>query len=320
MTKTLLNSANQPGPLLSVVILNWNTRDLLRDCLQSVFDSWQTPVGTGRRPIPTIEVIVIDNNSSDDSVKMVKKEFPQAKLICNKKNLGFARGNNRGIKKAQGKYTLILNSDTIIKKGALQKMIAAAEKDKKIGALGPRLLNQDDSDQWHFHRKFPSLAQIFWVYTTILGRLTPHIPLLRQHYLSNENREKSGQTQLQLSGAALMMPTKLLKKLGGFDKNFFFWLEDVDLCWRIKALGYKLYYEAQAEIIHLGGASSAKWSNFERLYNFRLSMLKYFKKHQPDQAKWVRGIFLVDVLIMIPIALIIKPTQIKAYIRFLREF
>lgn len=338
---------SQKQPLLSVVILNWNTRGLLRDCLKSVLKSWEidfqchserseksrakstnvnnlpgsfAPLHSVQDDSGRLEVIVVDNASSDGSPAMVRKEFPQVRLVCNKKNLGFAKGNNLGINQAKGKYTLLLNSDTIVKPGALERMVRAAQANSKIGALGPRLLNQDGSDQWQFHREFPSLGQVFWVYTMLLGRLTLRIPLLSQQYLGNQDRAKSRETNLQLSGAALMVPTKLLQQLGGLDENFYFWLEDVDLCWRIKNLGYKLYYLADAEIIHLGGASSQMWSNFKKVYNFRLSMLKYFQKHQPSQAKWVRRIFLADALIMIPICLMIKPSRVKVYTKFLKEF
>ena len=323
---------------LSIIILSWNTCDLTRQCLRSVFDTWggvnnalsqnhevlkqvQHPNGYLRYDNNNdLEVIVSDNASTDNSVAMIQQEFPQVKLICNQENLGFAKGNNVALKQAQGKYVLFLNSDTIIQDNALREMVRVAEKDERIGGMGPRLLNEDGSDQWQFHRKFPTLGQIFWVYTTILGRITPRISWLRKKYLGEQDRIKSSKTKLQLSGACLMMPTRLAKKLNGFDENFYFWLEDVDLCWRIKKTGHILYYNADAKIIHLGGASSAQWSNFKRVYNFRLSMLKYFRKYRSKQAKFVRLIFQIDALVMIPLSLLVKPSRVKVYWKFLKEF
>jgi len=356
-------------PILSVIILNWNTCELTKQCLESIFDTWRhseprlyssdgdrvPPIalpalrhsfGEGEavaqesRVLPPsvedglgsfgrrlrlsqddkLEVIVVDNASSDNSTAMIVKEFPQVKLITNQTNLGFAKGNNVGINQAIGKYILLLNSDILVQSGALQSMVAVAQSDRKIGAIGPRLLNQDGTDQWQFHREFPTLGQIVWVYTTVLGRLTPRIRWLRAKYLGQQNREQSGATNLQLSGAALMVSANLLKKLGGLDENFYFWLEDVDLCWRVKKLGYQLYYNAQAKIIHLGGASSAMWSDFKRLYNFRVSMVKYFQKHLPRQARLVRLIFQLDALVMVPLSMFVRPKRVRVYIKFLREF
>lgn len=307
---------------LSVIIVNWNTKDLLRQCLNSIY---QHTSGLD------FEVIVVDNGSSDGSVEMIRNDFPQVVLIANQQNLGFAKANNLGFEKSRStlpEYVLFLNSDTLIKENSFLKMVEIFKNNKTIGALSAKLIYPNGQFQEEFYRKFPSLSQTFWLYLLPLNRLTFKINFLKQRYLTSINGEKSGQiNDLNLPGACLMIPSEILKKVGLWDENFWIWLEDVDLSWRIKMAGYKLCYLAETEIIHFGGASFAQWDSFKMIYNFRLSYLKYFQKHKGKfQAFLVKWLFIFNALFLILPLLFIgffaKKYQSKAGVfwQFVKEF
>lgn len=288
---------------LSIIILSWNTKDLTRNCLRSIFANVKDIF---------FEVIVVDNNSQDDSAQMIKQEFSQVKLIKNSENLGFAKGNNQGFEISRGEYVLFLNSDTIIPppaggKSQLLKMVEVIQADKKIGALSPKLIYPDGRFQYEFYRKFPSLGQTFWLYLLPMSKLAYKIDFLKKKYLTDINSEKSFFVEsLNLPGTALLMSAKLCRETGGWDEGTFYWLEDVDLNLRIKKAGYKLYYLAGAEIIHLGGASSALWDDFQKMFNFRKAYLYYFRKHKGAlQGFIVKWMFILNALIVSPVLIIL---------------
>jgi GT2 family glycosyltransferase len=316
---------------LSIIILSWNTKDLTRNCLRSIFG--------GERDLD-FEVIVVDNASQDGSAEMIEQEFPQVKLIKNKENIGFARGNNQGFQAGRGEYVLFLNSDTIIpapkttgtdlvvstrsvpvamieaikspptplcQRGEFPPFAKEGEGGFKIGALAPKLVYPDGRFQYEFYRKFPNLGQTFWLYLLPMSKLTHKIRFLRKKYLTDINPEKSSfVSDINLPGTALLMPAKLCRELGGWDEGTFYWLEDVDLNLRIIKAGYKLYYLADAEIIHLGGASSALWDDFQKMYNFRKSYLYYFRKHKGGfQSFLVKWLFISNALISSPFLMVL---------------
>ena len=279
---------------LSIIIVNWNTKDLLKNCLKSIYQYTSDL---------DFEVIVVDNGSSDGSIEMIRQEFPQIILIANSENLGFAKANNLGFEKSRSalpEYVLFLNSDTLIKENSFLKMVEVLRKDRKIGVLSPKLIEPDGKFQQEFYRKFPSLSQTFWLYLPPLNKLTYKIGFLRRKYLSDIKQKSGPVDNVNLPGACLMMPAEVFRKIGLWDENFWIWLEDVDLCWRIKLAGYKLYFLSEAEIIHFGGSSFEKWDSFKMIYNFRLSYLKYFRKHKRKfQAFLVKWLFILNALFLI---------------------
>jgi GT2 family glycosyltransferase len=205
---------------LSIIILSWNTRDLLEKCLRSV--------ACPHADIAT-EVIVVDNASEDDSREMVRSLFPEVHLLVNLQNLGFGAGNNTAIPYASGRYLLFLNSDTVVTPGALSAMVRYADAHPDIGILGAKLLNGDGSLQYSC-RRYPNLGTGFFR-NTPLGRLFPKnrftIDYLMQDWDHTTPRDVDW-----LSAAALMIRRPLAEQLGGFDEDFFMYCEDVDLCWR----------------------------------------------------------------------------------------
>lgn len=246
-------------PALSIIILSYNTRQLLKNCLKSVF-------GTIKKL--KSEVIVVDNHSSDDSVPMVKKEFPQAKLIANQQNLGFSRGNNQGIKKARGEYILLLNSDTIVQSGALSKMANYLKEHPRVGVVGCRLLNQDGSPQLSAGG-FPSL-------------LTCAIMLFWEHWHTSA-RVRGSFAQIKqvdwVMGAAMMIRKSVLDQVGLLDEKIFMYMEEIELCYRIKKVGGEVVFYPQAEITHLGRGSS-RTGKKEPILNIYKGLVYFFQKHR----------------------------------------
>lgn len=251
---------------LSIVIVNWNTKDLLRGCLRSIYEE------TGNIQF---KVFVVDNASRDGSCKMVKEEFPQIRLIENPENVGFARASNQAIEQAKGKYILLLNPDTIVLENALEKMVRFMKRYPKIGAIGCKILDQNKNIEFSC-RSFPTLSTIFFQ-STLLSRILPRNKIIGKYLLSywghNDIRDVDWVT-----GACLMFRKEVIKKVGLFDENMFMYGEDVDWCYRIKKAGYRVCYFPQSQIIHYKGGSSRGWSKKAFVETHR-SLYKFFLKH-----------------------------------------
>lgn len=265
---------------LSVIILSWNTKQLLRQCLQSLISNFELP-------IINYEIIIVDNGSNDGSPEMVEKfikhQPSNIKLIRNKTNLGFARGNNQGIKIAKGKYIMLLNSDTVVKKRALEGLVEFLDDNPQVAAVSPILLNLDGSPQIDYYMKFPNLWQIFLYHNPVLRPLAMRTPLRWLIVGRTEEAQSFGVDQLP--GAALMGPCEVWGKVGLLDEDYRFLYEDVDWCWRAKKLGYKLMVVPDAKIVHIGGASwkkKLKESSFEFYRQYFSSMLLFVKKNYGD--------------------------------------
>ena len=254
-------------PLLSVVILSYNTRDLILNCLESL-----DKVG---KEID-FEIIVSDNGSTDDSVVMVKKRFPRVSLVLNKENLGFAKGNNRAKNLCRGKYVLFLNSDTIVKKNTLKKTTRYLEKNPKVGALTCKIYLPDGSLDKDARRSFitpwTGLVHIF----LRLDRIFPKSKLFAKYWYGYISPDRTHEVDA-LQGAYFMSRKEILDKVGWFDEDYFLDGEDIDLSWKIKELGWKIVYYPEVSIIHLKGATkginkkSSKYVTLKEKKKFRMS-------------------------------------------------
>jgi len=235
-------------PILSIVIVSWNVREDLRECLQSLFRDEECRVKGGE-----IEVIVVDNASTDGTAEMVEGEFPQVKLLANHQNLGYTKANNIGINYSRGKYILLLNPDTIVHQGALQALIECAESHPEAGVIGAKLLNPDGSIQ-RSARSFPDIgAGLFR--NTFLGRLFPNNPFVRRYLLTDFSYDEIREVDW-VSGAAMLVRRNLIERIGGLDERFWAYCEDVDLCWRAWQAGYKVLFCPNTVITHKVGRSS----------------------------------------------------------------
>lgn len=233
---------------LAVIIVNYNTCQILDDCLASVFKA--------DHPKGGFQVIVVDNASVDGSVKMVAKKYPQVVIIENSKNLGFAKGNNIGVDAADARYILFLNSDTIVKRYSLVKPQKYLKNHPKVGAITIKLLLKNGQIDYDNHRGFPTP----WASATRflgLAKIFPKSTFFNSYYLGFQKLDKIHQIPVA-AGSFLMMPTKLFKDVGMWDETYFFYGEDIDLCFRVNEAGYKIIYYPKVSTIHLHGASSGR--------------------------------------------------------------
>jgi len=263
---------------LSIVIVNWNVCDLVRQCLQSVFDTRRTTL---------VEVIVVDNASTDDSVDMVRTEFPRAHLIANADNRGFPAANNQGIAVAHGRYVLLLNPDTQVLGDALATMVAFADANPGVGVVGPQLLNPDGSVQ-SSRRRFPTLASAFFESTW----LQSHAPRrMLQRYYVLDRPDDAVQDVDWVTGAALMARREAIQQVGLMDEGFFMYSEELDWCRRFREAGWRVVYLPTARIIHHVGKSSEQVLPARHIH-FQTSKVRYFRKHHGAASAGALRLFL----------------------------
>ncbi len=300
---------DQARPDLSIIIVSWNVRDLLRACLRSVIRGQASGVRghgsdagdltTDHRPL-TIELIVVDNASADGSAEMVAAEFPQARLVANATNWGFTAANNQGLALAHGRYVLFLNPDTEVVGDALATMVAYMDAHPEAGALGPQLRYGDGSLQ-PSRRRFPTLATALFESTPLAWHWPPaRNPWARRYHMADTPDDQT-QPVDWVVGAALLVRREVLDQVGGFDEGYFMYSEELDLCRRIKAAGWEVHYFPCARIIHHEGKSSEQVIAARHIH-FHTSRVRYFRKfHGPVAAGILRfallGMFGVECLL-----------------------
>ena len=231
---------------LSIIIVNWNTKKLLHDCLQSIYK-----FTSGLK----FEVVVVDNGSQDGSIDMMKKKFPKTKLILNKENLGFSKANNQGIKIAKGQYIFLLNSDTYLIENSFKKLLTNIKSRSKLGVIAPKLLSKDQTIQ-QSAVYFPHLPQVFF-WMSFLDDL-PIGMLFKPYHIDHDSFYKNGQQIDWVTAAALMIPKKVIDEVGLLDPQIFMYGEEIEWCYRIKKAGYKIYFSPITKIIHIGRGSHQK--------------------------------------------------------------
>ncbi len=248
---------------LSIVIISWNTRELLEQCLASIY--------THPPSIP-FETIVVDNGSRDGSAQAVRQNFPQARLIQNAENVGFARANNQAIEVCQGGLVLLLNPDTRVLPGALDAMIRFMDEHAQAGAIGSRVLNPDGTLQLSCYPA-PTLSRELWRLLH-LNRLRPYGAYDMAGWDVQHSREVDA-----VLGASLMVRRSVLDQVGALDPHYFFTGEEIDLCHRIRSAGWSIHWVPQAEIIHYGGQSSRQVAEQAFLHLYQGKVLYFRKRH-----------------------------------------
>jgi len=255
---------------LSIVIVNWNVRDLLRRCLHSISNS---------------EIIVVDNASTDGSVEMVRTEFPGVHLITNADNRGFPAANNQGIAIAQGRYVLLLNPDTEVTGDALETMVAFADAHPDVGLIGPQLLNPPlhppkseggkRGGVQSSRRRFPTLLTAFCESTWLEGYAPRR--LLERYYVL-DRPDDAVQDVDWVTGAAMMARREAIEQVGPMDDGFFMYSEELDWCRRFREAGWRVVYLPAAQIVHHVGKSSEQVVAARHIH-FQTSKVRYFRKY-----------------------------------------
>jgi len=254
---------------LSIIIVNWNVKDLLRNCLESLSNVDQSPSSL------TAEIIVVDSASSDGSPEMVRQEFPQVRLIASDENLGYAGGNNTGIAAARGQYFFLLNPDTVVKPGALTRMVTYVDSHPTVGALGPQLLWPDGTVQ-SSRRCFPTLGTLFWE-STLLGQWFPNNRYARYYHLADRSADQP-QVVDWVVGAAILIRRETWLQVGPIEQDFFMYFEETDWCRRSAVAGWETHYLPTAQIIHYEGKSSEQVVT-ARTLRFQRSKIRYTRKY-----------------------------------------
>jgi N-acetylglucosaminyl-diphospho-decaprenol L-rhamnosyltransferase len=268
---------------LSIIIVSWNVRELLRACLASIVP-WRDKLA--------LEVIVVDGGSADGSPAMVAQEFDWVRLIARPDNVGFPRGNNIGLARAGGRYLLLLNPDTELVGDALAMMVMSLESQPDVGVLGPRLLNPDGSLQ-PSKRRFPTLLTGL-IESTWLQPLAP--AGLMGHYYAEDLPDDRTVDVDWVTGACLMVRREAAAAVGGLDEGYFMYSEELDWCRRIKDAGWRVVYLPAAQVMHHVGKSSEQ-ALTERHINFQRAKLRYFRKfHGRAAALVLRAVLLLNYI------------------------
>jgi N-acetylglucosaminyl-diphospho-decaprenol L-rhamnosyltransferase len=250
---------------LSIVIVSWNVKDLLRGCLHTI----QAADHSG-----DLEIIVVDSASTDGSVAMVRRAFPDVHLIASRDNLGFARGVNRGVEAARGRYLFLLNPDTRLLERALTVMLEYMDRNPEVGVVGPQLLNFDGSVQ-SSRRRFPSPGTLFWE-STLLDQWFPGNRYSRAYHVADHPPHVLQQVDW-ITGAAMFIRRAAWDRVGPLDEGLFMYFEETDWCRRCAQAGWDIHYLPQARVIHYEGRSSEQVLASRNL-RFQRSKIYYTRK------------------------------------------
>jgi len=287
---------------LSIVIVSWNVCDLLQRCLRSIYTREAGSAGeaaggaegstAARSRTPAglaLQVIVVDNASSDGSAKMVQEQFPNVRLVVNRSNRGFPAANNQGIAVADGRYVLLLNPDTEIKAHALTRLVDFGDQHPDVGIIGPQLLNPDGSVQ-SSRRRYPTLATAFlestWLQPAITdlqshrvaaGLTAPLHHVLQRYYVSDQPDDVIQDVDW-ITGAAMFARGEVIDEVGLMDEGFFMYSEELDWCRRFREAGWRVVYLPTAQVVHHVGKSSEQVVAARHIH-FQTSKVRYFRKY-----------------------------------------
>lgn len=270
--------------MVSIIILSYNTASLITQCLTSVF--------THVKDVP-FEVIVVDNNSHDQSVHIIKTRFPKVKVIESEKNVGFAKGINLGATQAKGDLLLLLNSDTTFSNNAVLKLVEFLKERKNAAVVGGNLKNKDGSTS--------SSYSDFYTISKIFSFL--FLKDSKSHVTQNPKRVD------WVSGGFMLIRKDVFDEVNGFDGHYFMYIEDMDLCYRLSKRGYEIYYYPDATVAHVGQGSSNRTFAIVQIYK---GLLYFYKKHTPVWQYWiVRFMLIVKATMSLVVGIITGNSYLK---------
>lgn len=279
-------------PILSIIIVNWNAGRHLQNCLASVY---------GSEGVEKMEVFVVDNASTDDSIRLVQDIFPQVCYILNDENLGFARANLQGYEVARGEYILMLNPDTVLQPETLQRSLAFVRTNEGIGCLGCKLLDEDGTHQPSEHN-FPTISRIFFARLFPTNGPLNILPAAFQLERSSLDQEKARPVDY-VKGAFMLFPRKALEQVGFLDPEYFMYAEEADLCYRLWDKGWKVMYYPGAEAIHIRALSARQIPAHITRARRCISRHRFMRKHY---GVLYAAIYHVGSLFMIFLAFVVR--------------
>jgi GT2 family glycosyltransferase len=254
---------------LSIIIVNWNTDSVLSNCLDSLYESI-------RKSSLSIETILVDNNSTDDSLHGVVENNLNPKILRQSENLGFGKACNRGAMEASGKYLLFLNPDTLIVENAVNDLFSFMENHRDVGIAGPQLVDPDGVLQPSASPRLELRSELLHLFH--LNAINP----FNQYRMDSWNKQTAREVEV-LQGACLIVRQEVFIDLGGFDERFFMYTEEVDLCFRCRQEGWKIIWVPWIRVLHIGGHSTSQKEEMMFLELYR-SKIEYFRKHRNNQS------------------------------------
>ena len=257
-----------PTPDLSICIVSFQTRDLLKDCLVSIHEN---------PPGGTYEVVIVDNGSTDGTVQMVRDEFPEICLIQNSENRGYTAPMNQALRQGRGRYLLQLNPDTLILPKALQNLVEFLDAHPEVGICGPKVLNRDGSLQKPC-RRGESRPWAVFTYFTGLWKLFPRSKLFGG-YLMNYMDEDQAHEVAGVSGSCMLIRRQVIEEVGFLDERFFAYQEDADFCFQASRAGWKIFYVPSSRIIHYGGYGGSRVQPYRSIYEWHRSYYLHYRKN-----------------------------------------
>lgn len=260
---------------LSIVIVNYNVKYFLEQCLESVYNSTLT-LSEGSDPNLELEVFVVDNASVDGSVEMIREKFPQAHLIANTDNVGFAKANNQALRIATGDIMLLLNPDTIVERDTFSKCVDFYTTHPDCGGLAVKMINGEGTYLKESKRGFPTPATSFYKISGLI-KLFPHSKRFAAYYMGHLSDDETNPVDI-LPGAYLMISRQAMEKVGLLDESYFMYGEDIDFSWRIKLAGYQNYYFPDTRIIHYKGECT-KHGSMNYVYTFYNAMSIFVERY-----------------------------------------
>lgn len=263
---------------LSIAIVSYNTRELLLDCLRSLLESTLAI---------RFEVIVVDNDSKDGTVEAIRTSYPSVHIIVNHENRGFSKGVNQALEVATGRYLLMLNSDTLVRQHALERMVECLDADREIGAVGCKQWTESGR-LYQSCFPFPSI-QDHLIHTSLLREFTP---AWQERLAARQAIDCTKSQDVDwINGACLMVRTDLMRACGGLDEGYFMYFEDVDLCRALHQRGYRIRHLADADIVHLIGRSGERdRARLNLIWEF--SRIRYVEKHFPLFKRWIMKVWI----------------------------
>lgn len=291
-------------PLVSIVILNWNGENQLNKYLPSVLKFTNAS---------DYEIVVVDNGSTDNSVQLIKDDYPSIRLICFEENYGFAGGYQKALEIIQAKYYVLLNSDVRVSEGWLDHLVKRAENNPEISAIQPKILSDRDSEYFEHAGAAGGMIDKY-AYPFCRGRIMATIEKDKGQY--NHSCDI-----FWASGAALFIRSEAYHQAGGLDPRFFAHMEEIDLCWRLNNLGHRIVYEPQSTVYHWGGAT-LDYNNPRKLYlNFRNSLITLYKNSTSNHPTIVLAMrFAIDTVAGIKFFLTFDLKSLKALYRAHQDF
>lgn len=290
---------------LSIIVVNWNAKDALRKCLKSIYNTVNIPP----------EIIIIDNNSSDESASMIKTEFPNVLLLKQKKNLGFSKASNIGFKFSKGKYILFLNPDVILLKDSVNKMVKFLDIHPQAGIIGPKILREDGTIDFYQKRRFPTNFHHF-LEIFLIKKL---IDWSKKKLLAKKKKpcyKKTGKCE-SLVGCCMLMKRETFTLMEGFDEQVPMYLDDIDICFRCREKGLDNFYLEEAKIIHIGQHSTKKARNYKMYDVLNIQAHKvFYRKHY---SRMTVLLYSFIILLAIPYLLILDIISFPYFV-FLGRF